>query len=147
MNYPSIFIEYCKTQTLRFTSLRKQVLYLLWCTEKPLKAYEMLELLVKIKPNAQPSALYRVLDYFVTMGIVHKIDSLQSYVLCQESNKKQALELLMVCHKCSYVQEIVDISMQVLGMVQKIVKPYHFQLSQDPIELSGICQNCKVSEC
>lgn len=64
MTYPSLFVEYCSTLAIKLTALRKDVLYILWRAEKPLKAYEILENLLITKPNATPPSVYRALIFF-----------------------------------------------------------------------------------
>lgn len=87
MAYPVAFLDFCATVAHKPTSLRKNVLYILWRSDKPLKAYDILEQLLQFNANAKPPAVYRVLDYFVALGLVHKIESIQSYSLCQEHEK------------------------------------------------------------
>ena len=75
MTYPPLFLDYCESiGTRRLTSIRKSVLFILWHIDKPLKAYEILDALLERKQHSQAATVYRVLDYLVTMGIVHKIE-------------------------------------------------------------------------
>ncbi|STX29917.1 Fe2+/Zn2+ uptake regulation proteins [Legionella beliardensis] len=141
MTYPPSFINYCKTLNSKLTSLRKSVLYILWGTKKPLKAYEILDCLLQIKENSKPSTVYRVLDYFIACGIVHKIESIQSYILCQEPVKPSLSEFLLVCKRCHQVNEICDKSL--FKLIAQLVETYHFSLNQEAIELKGACFNCR----
>ncbi|MBA2710203.1 MAG: transcriptional repressor [Tatlockia sp.] len=140
MIYPASFLSYCSTMGLKITSLRKSVLFILWNTNKPLKAYEILDNLLKIKKNAKPPTVYRVLDYFVDYGVIHKIESIQSYTLCCEPEKHYSSEVLMVCNDCHQVKEIYDDSMH--SLVQKLSKEHLFHLGKGAIELRGICEKC-----
>ncbi|ARG96511.1 Fur family transcriptional regulator [Legionella micdadei] len=141
MNYPTLFLNYCLAIDLRLTSLRRSVLYILWSTAKPLKAYEILDRLLQIKQNAKPPTVYRVLDYFVDYGVVHKIESIQSYTLCHEPEKHHSSEVLMVCNDCHQVNELYDQTMH--DLVQKISQENQFHLGQGAIELRGICNKCQ----
>ncbi|MDP3705565.1 MAG: Fur family transcriptional regulator [Legionellaceae bacterium] len=140
MNYPIEFAEYCETLTLKLTALRKAVLYILWCAKKPTKAYDVLNNLLKIKPNATPPTVYRALDFFVASGILHKIESIQSYTLCCEPVKQQPTEVLMVCNMCHQVVETYDTLVHTL--FTKLADLHLFQLNQNAIELKGTCQDC-----
>lgn len=140
MIYPTSFLAYCNLIELKLTSLRKSVLFILWQTKKPLKAYEILEQLLQSKENAQPPTVYRVLDYFVEKGVVHKIESIQCYTLCHEPEKHLPSEVLMVCNDCHRVQEVYEQTMHTL--LQKIAKDHHFHLGQKAIELKGLCESC-----
>lgn len=141
MSYPPEFIQFCARINNKLTSLRKSILYILWNSGKPLKAYEILEQLLQTKYNSKPPTVYRVLDYFVAAGLVHKIESIQSYTLCQTLQKHYQSELLMVCNNCHQVQEIYD---QVLhDLLERLSTHQGFNLSADAIELKGLCAACK----
>ncbi len=140
MSYPASFMQYCATLELRLTSLRKNVLYILWCAQKPLKAYEILDNLLKIKLNATPPTVYRALIFFLASGVVHKIESIQSYTLCSEPEKHLPSEVLMVCNDCHQVVEVYDADVR--HLIAQLAAHHHFQLKQDAIELKGICKRC-----
>lgn len=143
MNYPASFLSYCTSIAIKLTSLRKSILFILWNAEKPLKAYEILDKLLEIKQNSKPPTVYRVLDYFADYGVVHKIESIQSYTLCCEPEKHHPSEVLMVCNDCHQVNELYDRAMHVL--VQKLSEAHHFHLGQGAIELKGVCDKCCTS--
>ena len=140
MNFPTSFLEFCATLKLRLTSSRKEVLYILWQAQKPLKAYEILDNLLRIKPHSKPPTIYRTLEYFVRNGAAHKIESIQSFTLCGEPEKHLSSEALMVCHYCHNVVEIYDAALR--DVVVKLAKIHHFKLHQDAIELKGTCEKC-----
>lgn len=140
MIYPAPFIDYCNSIEIRLTSLRKSILYILWYIEKPLKAYEILNELLQIKQNSKPPTVYRVLDYFVDCGVVHKIESIQCYTLCREPRKHLPSEVLMVCNRCFAVREAHD--KELIVLIQKLSADNSFKLGQDVIELKGVCYSC-----
>ena len=142
MIYPASFVEYCEAieTERRLTSLRRSILFILWHTQKPLKAYEILQALLQDKQNAKPPTVYRVLDYFVALRLVHKIESIQSYTLCHQPKKRLPQEVLMVCNRCYGVHEAYDQAL--VETMQKLAQLNLFQLGQDVIELKGLCQNC-----
>lgn len=144
MTYPALFVEYCASieTKRRLTSLRRSILYILWHTKKPLKAYEILNALLQNKQNSKPSTIYRVLDYFVALRLVHKIDSIQSYTLCHQPKERLPREILMVCNHCFGVHESYDQAL--IETIQNLAKKNLFQLGQDVIELKGLCQNCSL---
>lgn len=141
MIYPDGFIHFCSSMKYKLTSLRKSILFILWHDQRPLKAYEILNQLQQVKQNSKPPTVYRVLDYLVNCGIVHKIESIQSYTLCHEPSMHQSSEVLMVCNNCHQVSERYDPQLSLV--IQGLTVQSRFQLSQDPIELKGICQDCR----
>lgn len=141
MNYPPLFLEYCTQLGTRFTSLRKSILFLLWQHDKPLKAYEILEQLRGVKLNVKPPTVYRVLDYFVNSGLVHKIESIQSYMLCHKPQQRLPLEILMVCDHCHEVQESYEEDLH--HLITRLAVKNHFQPANNGIEIRGVCEKCQ----
>lgn len=140
MSYPVAFIDFCKVIEPKLTSLRKNILYILWVAKKPLKAYEILNILMQTQKNAKPPTIYRVLDYFIDQSLVHKIESIQCYTLCHDPEKQYPSELLMVCSQCQQVLEVYDRTISEL--IIQISEQHQFQLGQDTIELKGLCHLC-----
>ncbi len=140
VGYPDSFVHYCASLDLKLTSLRKEVLYVLWCATKPLKAYEILDALLKMKPNSTPPTVYRALEFFEAHALVHKIESIQSYTLCCEPHKHLSSEVLMVCGGCHQVVEIYDEG--VCDLFATLAGANGFPLRQDAIELKGTCRDC-----
>jgi Fur family zinc uptake transcriptional regulator len=144
MSYSAAFIDYCKTLNIKLTSSRKEVLYILWRAGKPLKAYEILDNLLNTKPNSNPPTVYRALQFFLTEGIAHKIESIQSYTLCSEPEKHLPTEVLMVCNQCHQVREVYN--PEVRNLIAQIAYDHQFYLKQDAIELKGLCNPCRLLE-
>ena len=144
MSYPPSFVTYCKSLSFTMTSLRKAVLFALWNTNKPLKAYDILERLSEEQPNATAAALYRALGFFVTAGVAHKIDSIQSYALCGKQEAQACSELFMVCSVCHEVHEVHDNAVR--DAVQILAYRSQFHVSDGPIELRGLCDTCFQSD-
>lgn len=142
MIYPPAFVMYAKRLLLTMTSLRKAVLFVLWNTDKPLKAYDILERLSNEQLHTTATALYRALGFFVTAGVVHKIDSIQSYALCGKEETHTCSELFMVCSVCHEVREVEDVAVR--EAVQQLALRSDFHVSNDPIELRGLCMICKT---
>lgn len=141
MGYPLSFIEYYKQLPVTLTSLRKAVLFSLWDSKKPLKAYDILEYLIAIKPNMTAATVYRVLDFFMNAGLLHKIEHIQAYTLCSSPEQHHPSEMLMVCDTCHQVTEVYDASLREL--LTRLTANAAFQLSKDVIELKGHCVQCK----
>lgn len=141
MSYPQDFITYCDKLDLKLTSLRKEILFILWHNhKKPLKAYDILENLLKTKLNATPPNVYRTLDFFVDKGIIHKIESIQSYTICSGPIKNLLTEILMVCNLCNNVIETYDNTIH--DLFKKISNKNLFSLTNNAIEIKGTCKDC-----
>ena len=140
MHYSPEFLAYCKGFPLTFTSLRKAVVHVLWQTKKPLKAYDILNSLLDEQPNATAAAIYRTLSFFMAAGVVHKLDSIQSYALCGEPDTSACSEVLMVCSSCHGVRQVEG--HVVRDAAVNLARLDAFQLNHAPIELSGVCGSC-----
>jgi Fur family transcriptional regulator, zinc uptake regulator len=140
MHYSSEFSIYCKGFSLTLTSLRKAVLHVLWQTKKPLKAYDILESLKDEQPNATAATIYRALSFFTMAGVVHKLDSIQSYALCGEPETSVCSEVLMVCSSCHDVCEVQG--QMVRDAAVNLARLDAFVLNHTPIELRGLCGSC-----
>lgn len=143
MSYPNNFIKYYDTLSLKLTSLRKEVLYILWRSDTPMKAYEILNELLNTKSNATPPNVYRTLDFFVSRGLIHKIESIQAYTICVEPIKHLATEILMVCNFCRKVIETSD--MQIHKLFKNISQKNFFHITEGAVELKGTCASCMTT--
>ena len=72
-----------KSQSL--TKNQRIVLDLLKNSGEPLKAYFILDSLKKEGLNS-PLQVYRALDKLVELGKIHKIESINSFIICNNSN-------------------------------------------------------------
>ena len=72
-----------KNKTL--TKNQRIVLNLLQDSGEPLKAYFILDSLKKEGLNS-PLQVYRALDKLVELGKIHKVESLNSFIICNNSN-------------------------------------------------------------
>ncbi len=129
----------------KLTLLRQEILQLFITTDKPLKAYEVLEALKAVRPNAKPPTVYRVLDFFVNQGVLHRLDSCNAYTLCQltdchQGTNDQNIDIILICRHCSEVIEFSD--MVLSALFKKIEAERGVRIEVPQIELQGQCQQC-----
>ncbi|MBR9826020.1 MAG: transcriptional repressor [Alphaproteobacteria bacterium] len=94
----------CAERGERLTPVRRRVLELVLSAEKPVKAYDLLELLKPGEGSAKPPTVYRALDFLMGMGLVHKVEALNAFVGCTHSHDGQGAELF-ICNACGSVEE------------------------------------------
>ena len=88
------------------TKNQKIVLDIIEKSTEPLKAYSILSNVKKKGINAPPQ-VYRALDKLVDMGKIHKIESKNAFVACQNSNcKVSKAAAFSICESCEEVTEI-----------------------------------------
>jgi Fur family transcriptional regulator, zinc uptake regulator len=132
----------------KLTQLRADILSILIKTKKPLTAYQMLERIQKVRANAKPPTVYRVLDFFIEKGLVHRLDKYNAYTLCQlkheHTSNKQRIDILLVCKYCMKIVEFSDLVLAAL--VKKIQAEKRVIIENQEIELHCVCSGCAKSQ-
>lgn len=137
----------------RLTPLRQKIWDLLCQYPQPLTAYQLVDLYEKkwLKP-IHAMSVYRCLDFFIAEQTVHKIQSLNSFIVMQaipdacnaidERQPAAALEQpqLLVCDQCHQVFATA-LPMALLQQLQQSIS-HSFQLQLSGMELHGCCRNC-----
>lgn len=74
---------------------RRMVLTKLLTANRPLTAYELLDLVRPEDAAITPASTYRSLDFLVEAGLVHRLDSVRSFVACDHPDHPHAGQLLI----------------------------------------------------
>lgn len=129
----------CDKNNLRFTDLRQKVFLIILQSHQSCKAYDILETLQKNDSSAKPATVYRSLDFLLDYGLVHKLHSLNSYVICSHPLRHSRCSFL-ICYKCNEVLECCDDDIS--KEIEKIGSNNSFLVKQAAIEIGGICSSC-----
>jgi Fur family transcriptional regulator, zinc uptake regulator len=124
----------------RLTRLRRNVLLLVTSAERPLTAYEILDLLRPRDPSTTPAGVYRSLDFLTELGLVHRIDSAKSFIACAMPDHTHPSQML-VCRRCGTVVETED--SQVAQATQSLGRRLGFALDRNTMEFVGLCSSCR----
>jgi Fur family zinc uptake transcriptional regulator len=135
----STYDVYCKEQKLRPSAPRRLVLDIMLTAEKPLTAYEILEALGAHIKNPKPPTVYRALEALSAAGFVHRIESLNAYIVCDENHRHHGGQFL-ICESCRAVQEIHLCSIP--DSLAKMADKRNFKLAFWNAELYGRCKEC-----
>lgn len=130
---------YCEENGIRFTEPRRLVLEVIAAAEKPLGAYDILAQMGKHVANPKPPTVYRAIEFLTEHHIIHRIESLNAYMLCHSDHRHEGSQF-MICDDCGSVTEahLCDLPMPLATKVQQ--KGFH--LSRWNVELHGTCQDC-----
>src|SRR5690606_19689226 len=131
----------CNSRGRRFTPIRRKVLELLLNHERSLKAYELLNEIRAIHPNATPPTVYRALDFLLEEGLVHRVDTLNSFMACGDAAGAPH-NLLVVCTGCGAVAEIHDDIVR--NRLADRIKSVSYRLAGDEIEVKALCAACQA---
>jgi len=118
----------------------KRVLELLKNANGPLTAYELLD---RLRPEGvtAPPTVYRALDRLTESGLVHRLESLNAFVVCDQG-KAHGPAAFAVCTRCKRVIEIK--SSTVPGYVQGWAEATDFKVESIMIEALGECADCRA---
>ena len=131
----------CDEKNISFTPIRKKVLELLWKEgANTIKAYDLLEILKKEEPSAKPTTIYRALDFLLENKLIHKLESQNSFIVCDHPTRKHNCAFL-ICKKCTHVNEYCNDG-NILDELRKNIDPEHFQIENVTMEIHGVCKEC-----
>ena len=120
------------------TPQRMTIIDALDSSGKNLSAYELLDLLNNKGQLFNISTIYRVLNFWIEMGVVHKIDSSNTYLICNDKHTNH-FHVLLQCSNCKSVEESCQISTQFSSPESSKFSIKDGQV----IEFLGLCNNCK----
>lgn len=132
-------IQVLQTQGYKVTRPRRQVLEILEEAEKSLSPYDIQRLLRQQGKHLNHVTIYRILDLFCSLNLVHTILSSGGFVKCTLGNK-EGCHRFMVCHNCGTTQEFVD--QQLCLQESKSTQNLGFHTEYHFSESSGLCSNC-----
>ena len=128
-----------KNQTL--TKNQRIVLNLLQDSGEPLKAYFILDSLKKEGLNS-PLQVYRALDKLVELGKIHKVESLNSFIVCNNSNCASNTAFT-ICERCGKVKEIKNNNLT--EGVNELVRENKLNITRYNLEFYVVCKSCKIN--
>lgn len=130
---------YCEERGLRFTEPRKLVLEIIAGSKKPIGAYDVLAQLGKALEQPKPPTAYRAIEFLQENGFIHRIESLNAYVICHAGHKHQGSQFL-VCDSCGQVTEAHLCALP--KDLERKTQEAGFALSSWSAELHGQCRQC-----
>lgn len=132
--------QICQQRKGRLTPLRTTLLKLIYQYDKPISAYDLLKLLKQTHPNAEAMTVYRGLEFWMDIGVLHKLAGNNTYTACPHPDQDHFGQLLL-CQRCGKSTEIQEINLTEL--VAKIAKKNRFSIQPQLIEISGLCESCQ----
>ena len=134
-------LQLCLEAREIITPNRASILDLLIKKNKPLAAYELKEMLKGNNKGLNISTIYRVLDFWIKMKVVHKLSILNKYVLCSNPDEVHT-HITNICTKCSSVVETCNENM---GLnLKESTKNMGVALTPDlNVEIPVLCARCK----
>ncbi|NQZ14796.1 MAG: transcriptional repressor [Alphaproteobacteria bacterium] len=132
--------DYCEENKHRLTKPRLAVLNIINSSNKPLGAYDILDELGQVMHSPKPPTAYRAIDFWKEHGFIHRVESMNAYVICEEGHSHNGAQF-MVCNDCGNVEE-VHLS-HLPKDLEKKVKSNGFKVDHWNAEISGQCEDCQ----
>ena len=130
----------CEQRGLRLTPIRANALRLIADAGRPVKAYELLDLMKATHGAAAPPTVYRALDFLLEHGFVHKLSSINAYVGCHHPGSAAHAVPFLICDRCQSATELEDES--IVGALDARARSLGFAPQAQTLEVHGLCANC-----
>jgi len=133
----------CAQRHERLTPMRRRVLEALLASHSPLGAYDLIDRLSARGQRLAPITVYRALDFLREQGLVHRIESRNSFIACVHNHDSGDPVVFLICEKCGAVGEAA--SAAVADTIRSASRAAGFSPRTPVIEISGICAHCKAA--
>jgi Fur family zinc uptake transcriptional regulator len=127
----------CRSKSKALTPKRLEILIALEEVGYPITAYDLRSRLLQKVGDLNISTIYRVLDFWIEIGLIHKIESNNTYLVCHDDHSDH-LHVLQHCISCNLVSETCELSSQ---FQMPRTKSFLVNPSQ-VIEVKGQCSSC-----
>ncbi len=106
----------------------------------PISAYELIARLEqKEQRKIAPPTVYRHLDFLMRVGLVHRLESTQSFVACEHPGHEHASQYLL-CTECGSADELESGELEQL--LAQAADQHGFQPDKSVVEITGVCGDC-----
>ena len=134
----------CVEKGARLTPARLAVYAELRARNRPLSAYELIALLEqRQKRKIAPLTVYRHLDFLMRTGLVHRLQSMQTYLPCDHPDHAHESQFLL-CSSCGHVDEVESRGLETL--LSQIANERGFRPDNTVVEVKGLCGSCTIGE-
>ncbi len=142
--------HYCNREGLRFTRLRRDVLCEVAASHKSIGAYQILDNFAAQGRKLSPISVYRCLDFLRQAGLIHRLESTNSYFACQrplETDQACCSNhplVFLVCDECGTIGEGDGASLAPL--IERFAKHVDFHSTHGQLEIKGLCRFCQQAD-
>ena len=129
-------------QKQNILSKNQQIIFdLIDKSSEPLKAYSIL-FNVQKKGIKAPLQVYRALDKLVELGKIHKIESRNAFIACQNSSCQiSKATAFSICENCEKVSEISNSKLS--KYLANFADEAGMKYNKYNLEFFGLCKKCK----
>ena len=131
--------RHCERQGVQWTPQRARILRLLLERGGAAKAYELLADMQAAHGRTAPMTVYRALDFLVGHGLVHRVASSSTFVVCLHPDSPHADAMFLVCDGCGSAVECDDPALA--GSLVQALRSAGFDARN--VEVRGRCGHCR----
>ena len=124
-------------------SKNQQIIFdIIYKSSEPLKAYAIL-FNVQKKGIKAPLQVYRALDKLVEIGKIHKIESRNAFIACQNSSCQiSKATAFSICEVCEKISEISNSKLS--KYLSNFSDNSGMKYSKYNLEFFGLCKKCTI---
>jgi Fur family zinc uptake transcriptional regulator len=109
-------------------------------SRRPVKAYDLIKNSGDKDKKPMPPIVYRALDFWVSHGFIHRIESLNAYTCCTHPGCGHDCQIL-ICSQCGRVFEFCDAALS--SELVAAAKRQGFKIEAFKVEAEGRCPDCR----
>lgn len=130
----------CGERGLRLTAQRLRVLEVVADRHVAIGAYEIMEIMAVDGRRPAPISVYRALDFLVANGLIHRLASLNAYIVCALPGASHRAQFL-ICRHCGTVAELKNENVD--RALDGGAEAAGFTIATAIVEISGLCRQCR----
>ena len=108
---------------------------------QPLGAYDLLDGL-RHEGFRAPPQIYRALKALTSMGLVHRVESLNAFIACGQKHSAGQI-VFAICDECGTVDELTPV--EIPEKIKQLSLQSGFNAKKMVVELAGTCSNCMLT--
>jgi len=135
----------CEKAGSKLTETRQHMLEVLLDVSTPMSAYELTDHYnMLLACDIKTMSVYRVLDFLESIRLVHRLQSINKYIICNHTFGacEEHPPLFMICKSCQHIEE-VEIAQDVIDALTQHAKSADFSSVGSQIELYSLCKSCQ----
>jgi Fur family zinc uptake transcriptional regulator len=134
--------EACDRSGRRLTPLRRRVLEALAASHTPVGAYDIVEQLKRTRDAAPAMSVYRALDFLVSEGLAHRIESRNAFLACNRGHDSDEVVVFLLCERCGTGAEVKS---DAVGRdLARAAGAVGFEAHAPVLEIRGLCKSCRA---
>ena len=123
------------------TPTRRRALDVLTQANRPVGAYEMIDLMaVADGKRPAPVSVYRALAFLLDNGLAHRLESKNAFVVCGHPHAAGEPVVFLICEQCGEVKEATS-----PGLTRELTTlcgAAGFRARTRVVEIAGRCAHC-----